>query len=410
MKTPLLRRSLPITGIIAWRYLLGDRSQMLSSTARAALIATTLGVTAMVVTMALMTGYTGDLQRKLIGLQAEVVAQPFAADAFENNQGALTQAAGLTGVAKASRVTYGEGALSSSQVPDGIAITLKGLEPGLDPTFQNTASLARDAKGLYGILIGEELSQRLSAAEGDVLRLVVLGMDDERPNFAYRSVRVAGTFSLGFAEFDSSWVVLDRELLASLPGQVGLEVMEFKLEDPALTAVTAARLEESLGADFMVSSWQRLNHDLFKALALQEWVLFLVLGLIVVVSTFNIASTLVILVRERMRDVGVLGALGMGSRQLWWIFSGYGLFLGAVGIGMGLLIGTSICWTLTRFHIIRFPPEIAAIYFIDSVPFHVEASDLLAITLFSLLVTLLACALPARRAASIQPAAALRYE
>ena len=128
------------------------------------------------------------------------------------------------------------------------------------------------------------------------------------------------------------------------------------------------------------------------------------------VSTFNVASTLVILVRERQRDIGVLGSLGLSPRELWWIFAFYGLSLGGLGTLAGVLVGGGAAWLITELELVRFDPEIAAIYFIDSVPFRVELSDVLAIVSFSLAFTLLACSLPAFRAARIRPSVALRDE
>ena len=133
-------------------------------------------------------------------------------------------------------------------------------------------------------------------------------------------------------------------------------------------------------------------------------------GLIVLVSTFNVSSTLVVLVRERMRDIGLLGALGLRPGSLRLIFLLYAGFLGALGTLLGVAIGWGTSWVLTRFELIRFDAEVAAIYFISSVPFRLERGDLGAIVVFALAINLLACLLPAWRAARLDPAAALRYE
>ncbi len=410
----LLHRRLPLAWAIAWRYMLGKRSQILSSTAWAAFFATALGVTAMVVAMALMTGYTEDLQRKLIGLQGELIASPLVREGFERDAVALERAADLAGVARAGRVAYGEGSLSSQQQPEGVSVVLRGTDPDYDPMARKVgvapAALAPDTKGVPGALLGKELQRQLAVEPGDVLRLVVLDLGGRRPRFRYRSIRFAGAFATGFAEFDASWVILDREVLLRARGETGLDVMELKLEDPKATEAVARRVEEILGPEWLVQRWQKLNRQLFAALKLQEGLLFLVLGLIVVVSTFNVSSTLVILVRERLRDVGVLASLGLSPRRLWWVFAIYGLSLGAMGMLAGVLVGGGAAWLVTELELVRFDPEIAAIYFIDSVPFRVELNDILAIVTFTLVVTLAACALPAFRAARVRPSVALRDE
>jgi lipoprotein-releasing system permease protein len=421
-----LERPLPLPWLIAWRYMRGRRSRMLTSTALAAFLATTLGVLAMVIAMALMSGYTQDLQRKLIGLQGEVIASPLRAEAFDEDAAEIEAARALPNVVRLGRVAYGEGSVSSPALAEGVSVVLRGVDAGHDPTVAEIARRqpGRDPAELLaavegrrredrlppGVLLGKELQRRLQAERGDVLRLVVLELGGRRPRFRYLSVRFVDSFSTGFSEFDSRWAILDRETLQRARGTAGLDVVELKLDDPGATVRVAEDLQQVLGADWVVQQWQQLNKQLFAALALQEALLFLVLGLIVVVSTFNVASTLLILVRERMHDIGVLAALGLPARKLWWIFSLYGLGLGALGTLTGVLLGTAAAWVLTEYKLIRFDPEVAAVYFIDSVPFRVEAGDVAAIVAFALGVTLLACSLPAARAAHIRPADALRDE
>lgn len=408
-RSGLLRRGLPLPWVVAWRYVRGRRSRLLGSTATAALVATTLGVTAMVVAMALMTGYTDSLRRKLIGQQGEVVVTPLGSEAMARTGEALERVRHLAGVERVGVSSYGEGSITSPELPEGVAVMLRGVEPGSDPLVPDAAALApRD--GVPGVLIGEELRRRLEVAVGDVVRLIVLDLEERTPRFRYKSARIADVFTSGFAQFDSGLVVMDRAVLEAARGGGGSTLGEVHLVDPAATERLTAEIEALLGGEFLVSSWLGLNRELFAALELQEAILFLVLGLIVVVSTFNVASTLVILVRERGRDIGVLGALGMRPSQLWWIFSAYGLMLGALGTALGVSIGTVISWLVTELELIRFGPEVAAIYFIDSVPFLVEPADVGAIVAFALVVTLVACSLPALRAATVQPSAALRDE
>jgi len=294
-------------------------------------------------------------------------------------------------------------------VPEGLGVVLRGVGADDPVVVRQAGDLGADARGIPGVLLGEELARRLEVATGDVLRLVILDFGEHRPRFRYRSIRVTATFASGFAEFDSSWILVAREVLLAAAGS-GYEMVELKVADPRQTEDVARALEQVLGPQWVVERWQRLNRDLFAALELQKLGLFAVLALIVLVSTFNVASTLVILVRERRRDVGVLGALGLTPRDLGWSFATYGLLLGAVGTLLGILAGGGVAWIVTEFKLVSFGPEVAAIYFIDSVPFRVRPQDLAAIAAFSLSVTLLACSGPAWRAAGIRLAAALRDE
>lgn len=401
---------LPLTIQIAWRYMVHPRSRVLSSTAWAALLSTALGVTAMVIAMALMTGYTEDLERKLVGLQAEISAVPLDLDIDTRSDPRLAAAGKLAFVAAVGRASFGDGALAGPRGDDKV-VFLRGVDPARDPRVEDPAALEATEDGIPRLLLGVELARGLGLAPGGRARLVVMDPGGRRPKFRYRTVEIGGTFTTGFSEFDRAWAVLDREVLATLRGPAGLgDVVEFHLVEGQDPDTAATAIEAVLGEDFAVHSPKTLNRDLFMALDLQKLGLFLVIGLIVLVSTFNIASTLVILVRERMRDIGVLAAIGMPPRKMVRIFVAYGILLGGLGIVLGAGIGTTVSWLLTRFEVISFGPEVAAIYFIDSVPFRVKPLDLASVVGFASLVTLAVCAWPAIRAARLRPADALRYE
>ncbi len=394
----------------------------------------------MLVAMALMTGYTDDLRRKLASGNAAVLAIPIgqvplnevhqlADDAASQSAARLARVEALPGVARVSPVVLGQGSLSRGAAtgargafdPDaGVDVTLRGVRPGLssgagpdasNPFAARAEHLQPDADGIYGAVLGAELAHRLGVEPGDPLRLVAVGFDNGRPRFRYRSLRYTDTFSTGFAEFDNSWLLLDLDLAGDLIGnQLGSTMYEIAPVDLDDANDIAEQVEAILGPNYLVSNWLDLNRGLFQALELQKLWLFLVLGLIVFVSTFNVASTLLVAVRERMRDLGVLSALGLSPQRLRRVFLIYGSLLGGLGIALGLAAGLLITWVFNTFELIRFDAEVAAIYFIDAVRFQVRVGDVAAIVAFALAVNLLACLLPARRAARLDPASALRYE
>jgi lipoprotein-releasing system permease protein len=401
----------PLPWVIAWRFLRGQRSRLLDGTARAALLSTALGVMAMIIAMALMTGYRQDLQGKLVRGNAAVIAYPVGGESGELSEGKRRALLAIPGVEKIGRVAYGQGSLASGERPQGLEVILRGVDPGGGQLTATAEQLRPTAEGIPSAVLGKDLAEKLGARPGDVLRLVALGLQDGQPRFRFQSLRVSGIFSTGFAEFDRSWVLLDRAVVERLMGgETATDLLELTVTRPEEAPRIAEAATRVLEPDFVVTDWRQLNRELFTALQLQQAMLFLVLGLIVLVSTFNVASTLVVLVRERMRDIGLLGALGLPPDKLRLVFLVYGGFLGAFGTLLGVLAGWGICWVLTTFELIRFDPEVAAIYFISSVPFHVEPRDVLAVVGFALLVTLVACFAPAWRAARVDPSSALRYE
>jgi len=428
----------PIPWIVAWRFLRHRRSRLLNGTARAALAATTLGVMAMVIAMALMTGYREDLEAKLLSGNAAVLAYPLGPIGSKDStplpdRAALDRLTKIPGVERASRVAYGQGTLSGPAAPAAsgapgasgaktedsqVEVTLRGVEPGGGLLSGTAEQLGNGSDGIPGAVLGVELARTLGASAGDVLRLVVLGFTGGEPRFRYASVRMTGTFESGFAEFDRSWVAMDRAEVRRLTGggdgggggDGATDLVEIAVEPSAKVSEVVASAQDILGSDYLVTDTRELNKPLFTALALQQTMLFLVLGLIVWVATFNTASTLVVLVRERMRDIGVLATLGVAPSGLRRIFLLYGGLLGGAGTLLGVALGWSVSWTITTFHLIRFDPDVAAIYFLSSVSFRVEPLDLAAVVAFTLGITLAACAVPAWFAARVDPSSALRYE
>ena len=153
-----------------------------------------------------------------------------------------------------------------------------------------------------------------------------------------------------------------------------------------------------------------MNRQLFWMLKIQQLVLFVVIGLIVFVSTFNIVSTLIMTVHEKRKEIGILTSMGAERRTVERVFLWYGSLVGFAGTATGVILGVAVCWILTRFKLVSFPPEIAEVYFVSSIPFITRARDLIVIAGFSLLVSFLATLIPSARAARLDPAEALRHE
>ncbi len=413
-------RSLPLE--VAVRYLKSRPSRLVSSVSLLSIAGIALGVAALVVAMALLSGYRTEIREKLIGANAEVVVFPLTPGG-DPDPGALERrVAAVPGVRATAPVIYQTGLAASAATPDGADAVLKGIDPAAERRVSDLDAYLPDAERLVtrgaggappGVAIGAELAGKLDVLEGDPITISVADASGRSGRFAPRTgrFRVARIFRTNFSEYDTEWVFLDREELRRLAGMEGkANVVEVRLDSLRDTETAAAAIGKAAGNGYSVSDWRSMNEGLFSALAIQQTTLFLVIGLIVAVSTFNVVATLVMTVQEKKRDIGVLTTLGAEPGFFSWVFLSLGALLGGAGVLAGVAFGVLVCWVMTRFRLLSFPPGVAEIYFVSYIPFLVRAKDLAAIVGFSALAILAAAWIPARRASRIDVVEALRYE
>jgi len=407
---------------VALAYLRARSSRLVSSVSLLSIAGIGLGVAALVVAMGLLSGYQREIRENLIGANAEVVLFPLSTAAEANPSAAERRVASVRRVRASAPVIYQSGLASSAATSDGTDVVLKGIDPSSERRVSKLDAYLPDAERIFtpgsaasppGVAIGVELARLLDVREGDT---VVLSVPDNTPgssSLVARSApfRVARIFRTNFYESDSGLVFMDREVLRKLARMEGsANVIEIKLDTIRDTEGAAREIAKAAGKEFSVTDWRSLNTGLFSALRIQQTTLFFVIGLIVAVSTFNVVATLVMTVKEKKRDIGVLTALGAEATFFSRVFLLLGGLLGGAGVVAGVAFGALVCWVMTAFRLLRFPPGVAEIYFVSYIPFLVRPLDLGAIVGFSALVILLASWLPARRAGRVDIAEALRYE
>jgi lipoprotein-releasing system permease protein len=412
-------KSLPLE--VALAYLRARSSRLVSSVSLLSIAGIGLGVAALVVAMGLLSGYQREIRENLIGANAEVVLFPLSLDAEADPTSAAGRVAALPRVRATAPVIYQSGLATSERNPDGTDVVLKGIDPSserrvskLDVYLPGAETVLARGSGNSppGAALGAELARALDVGEGDTVLLSVPD-NSAASTLVARSApfRVARVFRTNFYETDSELVFLDREVLRSLARMAGeANVIEVKLDTIRNTEEAARAIGEAAGKEFSVTDWRSLNTGLFSALKIQQITLFFVIGLIVAVSTFNIVATLVMTVQEKKRDIGILTALGAEPGFFPRVFLMLGGLLGGAGVVLGTAFGALVCWLMTAFRLLRFPPGVAEIYFVSYIPFVVRPLDVAAIVAFAGAVILLASWVPARRAGRVNIAEALRYE
>jgi lipoprotein-releasing system permease protein len=406
---------------LAVRYFRRRSSRLVSRVSVLAIAGVALGVTALVIAMGLLSGYRDEIQSKLIGANADVVVFPLTSGGIADPGRLEAKLRRYPRVRAAAPVIYWQGTAASEGDPDGTNAVVKGVDAARERAVAPAGRVLDEGErlfaagpgGLEGCAVGADLAARLRLKAGDAVVLTVPDASRRNAGFALRrrAFRVAKVFRTNFYEYDSEWVFVSREAARSLARfPAAANVLEVKLDTIDRTPEATARIREILGEGFSVTDWRSLNGSLFSALTVQKITLFLVIGLIVAVSTFNIVATLVMNVQEKKRDIGVLSALGAPPGLASSAFLRLGMLLGGSGVLAGLAAGAAVCAVLTRFRLVRFPPDVAEIYFVSFVPFEVRPRDIAAIAVFSLAVIAAAAWLPARRAARVSIADALRYE
>ena len=400
---------------IALRYLLARRKQaFISVISLVSTLGVIVGVMALVLALALMTGMQRELRNRILGATAHLFVWKHGGIAdYKSESAALRAVPGVTGAAPA---IIGKALISSGR---GEAfITLKGIDPALERSVtdiegamksgQLDAVAAEENDGLPGIVIGADLAQTLGVVEGDEVTILT-PQGNLTPMGVYprsRRARVAGRFSLGLYEFDSAYGFVSLPLARRMLDRAGVDVIELRIDDIYRAADVAAAIPATLGTKYFSQTWAELNRALFQALWLEKMAISITIGLIVMVAALNIVASLVLLVMEKSPDIAILKTMGASARSVMGVFMLQGLVIGAVGTLIGASAGYAVATILDRYQLIRVPMDV---YQIAYVPFVFEGADLAVVVASAILICFLATIYPSRQAARLDPVDALRF-
>jgi lipoprotein-releasing system permease protein len=382
----------------------------------------TIGVGALVVVIGVMSGRQDDLLGKILESSPHVLVQQQGSslrmDDWETVADRVRQVEGVEAVAPwvLTTVTALRGRYSQSADMYGVALDLEGpAVTDMEAQIQEGAhDLGPTASGLPPVLMGSRLAARMQVFNGDTLTLIafenltvdVMGM----PSPSMRQYEVTGTFTTGMYDYDVKNIYVPiraaQEQLG-IQGRNQVSGLGVRVDDPDRALLVSDLVQSALGNDFYAVSWSTTNRALFSALELEKLAMYLILTLIVVVAAFNIVSTLVMVVVDRTREIGILKSMGMTDRMILRIFMLQGLSIGIIGTTLGAVLGLVIAWVLDTFEVITIPAEV---YFVEKLPVSVHAFDVAMIVGVSLLIAFLATIYPALKASQLQPVQAIRHE
>jgi lipoprotein-releasing system permease protein len=406
---------------IALRYLLARRKQaFISLISLISTIGVAVGVMALVIALALMTGLQGELRDRILGSTAHIyVWKVGGIEDYPAEVARVRQFPGVTGAGPAIL----DKALISTPAGDAF-ISLKGVDPALEPNVTDIrramlhgsiGALATQSEDQPpGILLGKDLAAQLGTPGhpvqvGESVTLLTpqgtlspMGMIPRT-----RRVRVVGIYSLGLYEFDSSYGFISLDFARRLTGRQQPDLLQVRVDDVYAAPQIADRLAQQLGKGWVAQDWADMNQSLFSALWLEKMAISITIGLIVMVAALNIIASLILLVMEKSRDIAILKTMGTSSQRVMTIFMLQGLVIGLVGTAIGGIGGLGLCWLLTTYRLIHIPEDV---YQVSYVPFIVEPLDFVAVIVAAVVICFVATIYPSRQASRLDPVQALRFE
>ena len=400
---------------VALRYLVARRKgAFISLISLISVLGVAVGVMALLIALALMTGFQGELRDRIVGSEAHVYV--FKVGGVTDPEPEMKRLLEVPRVLGAAPVLVGKALISSGE-SDGF-IDVKGIDPERerDVTQLGNAirtgsleALERDGDDIPGILIGVDLARALEVKVGDDVLLTTPRetLSPAGPVFRRRHFRVVGTFSLGLYQFDSEFAFLRIDIARRVFGEDQPVFIELRVDDMFKSSEVVDAIAGRFGPEYRPEEWSDMNKSLFSMMWLLKMAISITIGLIVMVAALNIVASLILLVMEKSRDIAILKTMGSPASSIRRIFMLQGLIIGLVGTAAGAGAGCLLIFLLDRYKLISVPVDV---YDISYMPFKLQPLDFAVVIASAIAICFVATIYPSRQAARLDPAQALRHQ
>ncbi|GAB5046118.1 lipoprotein-releasing ABC transporter permease subunit [Thermodesulfovibrio sp. TK110] len=370
-----------------------------------------LGVMALIVVISVISGFHEDLQKKILGTQAHAVVLSYSGG-IGNYRDVMDFLSKKKEIEASSPFVMGQVLISSGKRAHGVY--LRGIIPEYDmkttEVFKHVKYKYQNHTDLPWIIIGKELANLLGVLPGDTIT-IISPMGSLSPLGIIPKVKkfiVTGIFEIGMYEYDMNLAITDLKIAQDF-FEYGDKVtgIQLRLKDLYKADILCQKLARELDGEFYLKDWMQMNRNLFSALKLEKFTMFLILTLIVLVASFNIISMLMINVTEKQRDIAILKSMGATDNLIKWIFISQGLIIGLIGTFIGLIGGIFLCEIVKSYEIVKLPADV---YYLSKLPVKIKIFDVIVICACALFISLISTVYPAHRASKINPVEILRYE
>jgi lipoprotein-releasing system permease protein len=407
---------------IAKRYLRSKRQvKFISLITYISIIGVTIGTAALIIVLSVMNGFESEVRSRIIGFDAHLKLRTYHDRGVENYPEVLDKIRDIPHIVGVAPYITEKAMIVSRERKEGAII--KVIDPKQEPRVTdlvnnveygslNLGLIEKEGERSYpGIVLGYSLADRLVVGLGDRVQVFsAAGIDVGGLGAMPRAMtfRVAGYFKVGLYEYDDNYAFIgipEGQRLFELGNKVA--GLQLKLSDMNLADDVAQAIEERLGYPYTTVTWFDLNKNLFSWMQFEKWIAFIVLSLIILVAAFNIVSTLIMVVLEKTKEIGILKSMGATNESVMRIFVYQGAVAGVIGAVLGLIIGYCLCWAQIKFKFFSLPPDV---YIISALPILMRPWDFVFIAGAALLLSFTATIYPAYRAARLDPVQAIRYE